>query len=146
MRVATVAVADTLTRTWSRPAGVIGWLSQVNHKAIGVRFIVTAWAFFILAGLGALLMRIQLAQPNLTILSDRATKWLTPLGRIGGRKSDLDIEAHLIENSSLPSPHVVPQPDAFVTGMADAPPTSSCADRRLAATASPRRLARAGNL
>jgi cytochrome c oxidase subunit I+III len=63
---------DTLTRVWDRPAGIIGWLSQVNHKAIGVRFIVTAFAMFGLAGVGAILMRVQLAQPNLNILSPEA--------------------------------------------------------------------------
>ena len=30
-----------LERTWRDPPGVAGWLSAINHKAIGRRFIVT---------------------------------------------------------------------------------------------------------
>ena len=61
--------AEILHRTWDRPPGVIGWLSQVNHKAIAIRYIVTSFLFFFLAGIGALLMRTQLAQSNLSFLS-----------------------------------------------------------------------------
>jgi cytochrome c oxidase subunit I+III len=63
---------DLLTRNWSRESGIIGWLSQVNHKAIGARFIVTAFVLFALAGFGAILMRIQLAEPNADFLSAEA--------------------------------------------------------------------------
>src|SRR4051812_13714389 len=49
-----------LERVWTRPPGVIGWLSSTNHKEIGLRYIVTALVFFILAGLLALMMRLQL--------------------------------------------------------------------------------------
>jgi cytochrome c oxidase subunit I+III len=53
-----------LERTWSRPPGLRGWLSDVDHKAIGLRYIATAFVFFALAGLLALLMRLQLARPE----------------------------------------------------------------------------------
>jgi cytochrome c oxidase subunit 1 len=43
---------------------VIGWLSVVDHRTIGQRYIVTSFVFFVLAGLLAALMRIQLAVPN----------------------------------------------------------------------------------
>ncbi|MDP9369229.1 MAG: cytochrome c oxidase subunit I [Chloroflexota bacterium] len=69
---ATVAVTEGLTRTWQRPAGIIGWLSQVNHKAVAVRYVTTAFVFFVLAGIGALIMRVQLAQPNLDVVSPQA--------------------------------------------------------------------------
>ncbi len=49
---------------WSRARGVIGWLCSTNHKDIAMRYIVTAFIFFGLAGILALLMRIQLAFPN----------------------------------------------------------------------------------
>jgi cytochrome c oxidase subunit 1 len=58
-----------LEDTWGNPTGVIGWLSHTEHKSIGIRFIVTAFGFFVLAGLLAALMRIQLARPNNTFLS-----------------------------------------------------------------------------
>ena len=63
------ATETTMTRTWQRPAGLIGWLSQVNHKAIAQRFFVTSFIFFVLAGLSALLMRLQLARPELDLIS-----------------------------------------------------------------------------
>jgi cytochrome c oxidase subunit 1 len=60
--------ARDLARTWREPSGVVGWLSCVDHKTIGRRFIVTAFAFFVLAGILAALMRLQLAQPDNTVL------------------------------------------------------------------------------
>ena len=59
----------TLERTWANPTGLVGWLSEVDHKAIGRRFIVTAFGFFTLAGILAGLMRIQLARPDNTFLN-----------------------------------------------------------------------------
>jgi len=50
--------------TWSRPPGVLGWLATTNHKDIAIRYIVTAFIFFGLAGILAALMRIQLAIPE----------------------------------------------------------------------------------
>jgi cytochrome c oxidase subunit I len=53
-----------LARTWGRPRGLIGWLSSVDHKDIGRRYIVTALTFLALAGALALIMRLQLAKPE----------------------------------------------------------------------------------
>jgi cytochrome c oxidase subunit I len=70
-----------LDRTWRRPRGVLGWLCSTNHKDIGLRFIVTAMFFFGLAGILALFMRLQLAQPQLNILSaDRYNQFFTTHG------------------------------------------------------------------
>ena len=44
------------------------WLTTTDHKLIGIMYMVTAFLSFVIAGLFALLMRIQLAQPNLRIL------------------------------------------------------------------------------
>src|SRR3954454_5608178 len=55
----------SLERLWTRAPGFIGWLCSTNHKDIGIRYIVTAFTFFGLAGILALLMRIQLAFPEL---------------------------------------------------------------------------------
>jgi cytochrome c oxidase subunit I+III len=57
-----------LARAWKNPRGFIGWLSEVDHKAIGRRFIVTAFIWFILGGLLAAMMRVQLARPENTFL------------------------------------------------------------------------------
>jgi cytochrome c oxidase subunit 1 len=60
--------AAALDRAWSAPRGIVGWLTTTNHKDIGLRFIITAFIFFCLAGTLALLMRIQLALPSNTFL------------------------------------------------------------------------------
>jgi cytochrome c oxidase subunit 1 len=53
-----------LERTWYVPGGVVGWFKVVDHRTIGLRYIVTAFAFFLVAGVLAVLMRIQLAVPD----------------------------------------------------------------------------------
>jgi cytochrome c oxidase subunit I len=45
------------------------WITTVDHKRIGILYLVTSLGFFLLAGLGALLMRTQLAVPNARVLS-----------------------------------------------------------------------------
>src|SRR3954471_7796978 len=59
---------DGLMTLWEDAPGVPGFLSTVDHKRIGLRYIYTSFAFFFLAGLTALLMRAQLAQPNAHVL------------------------------------------------------------------------------
>jgi cytochrome c oxidase subunit I len=60
--------AAALERTWTDEPGVIGFLSANNHKTIGLRFIVTALAFFGAAGVMGGLMRHQLATANSHLL------------------------------------------------------------------------------
>ncbi|HET9465440.1 MAG TPA: cytochrome c oxidase subunit I [Gemmatimonadales bacterium] len=60
----TVRLHEQLERTWRERAGLWGWLTSVDHKSIGKRYIVTAFIFFILGGLNAALMRAQLARPE----------------------------------------------------------------------------------
>jgi cytochrome c oxidase subunit I len=68
-RVDVPALAERLDRTWRAPSGIYGALASVDHKVIGKRYMVTAFAFLILAGLQATAMRAQLARPNNTLLS-----------------------------------------------------------------------------
>ena len=53
-----------LEQTWREPPGLVGWLSAVNHKSIGKRFIITAFVVFCAAGLLAATMRLQLSRPD----------------------------------------------------------------------------------
>ena len=57
-----------LLHVWQRRPGFIGWLRSTDHKSIAIRFIVTAFIFFILGGLEAALMRAQLARPDAGLL------------------------------------------------------------------------------
>jgi cytochrome c oxidase subunit I+III len=53
-----------LAHTWRTEPGILGWLSTVDHKVIGHRYIVTAFVFLCLGGLSSIVMRIQLARPE----------------------------------------------------------------------------------
>ena len=61
-----------LTDIWSEPPGLKGWLSTTDHKKIGKLYLVTAFAFLLLGGVEALIMRIQLGGPNADIVSAEA--------------------------------------------------------------------------
>jgi cytochrome c oxidase subunit I+III len=69
---ATVAEVDRLRRSWEEPAGVRAWLGTVDHKRIGVRYLVTAGVFFVLGGLEAAALRAQLARPEGRLLTPEA--------------------------------------------------------------------------
>jgi cytochrome c oxidase subunit 1 len=60
-----------VTREVTRPAraGWLSWLATVDHKRIGILYMVTAFVFFMVGGAEALLMRIQLGTPNNTFLT-----------------------------------------------------------------------------
>jgi len=61
-----------LERIWKTGPGFLGWLASVDHKEIGKRYIVTAFAFLLLGGVEALVMRLQLARPNQHLLTPEA--------------------------------------------------------------------------
>src|SRR5918994_2495345 len=63
-----MAEEERLARSWAAPGGIVGWLSVADHKTIGKRFIATAFAFFVLGGILAVLMRVQLARPENTFI------------------------------------------------------------------------------
>ncbi len=63
------AVARKLKELWESKPGIYGLLATVDHKEIGIRYIVTAFLFLAAGGIEALIMRLQLAQPNETLLS-----------------------------------------------------------------------------
>ena len=54
------------------PTGWSSWLTTVDHKKIGIMYLVVSFFFFIIGGIEALLMRIQLGAPNNTFLSPEA--------------------------------------------------------------------------
>jgi cytochrome c oxidase subunit I+III len=60
---------ERLTKIWQTEPGLLGWISTVDHKEIGLRYIVTALIFLAAGGVEALIMRVQLARPNQTLLT-----------------------------------------------------------------------------
>ena len=51
-----------------RRAGWIDWVTTTDHKKIGILYLFTTLFFFLLGGVEALLMRIQLGSPDNTFL------------------------------------------------------------------------------
>jgi len=51
-----------MERTWRRPKGLWGFLVETDHKVIGLRYIITAFIFFLFGGIEAALS--QLAIPD----------------------------------------------------------------------------------
>jgi cytochrome c oxidase subunit I len=64
---ATLARAGLLTPE-QREHWKMAWLSTVDHKRIGILYMVTALTFFIIGGIEAMFIRLQLAVPNNTLL------------------------------------------------------------------------------
>src|SRR5690242_4031040 len=58
-----------LTEVWEDAPGIPGFLTTVDHKRIGMRYIYTSFFFFFVSGAMALVMRAQLTQPNSHVLS-----------------------------------------------------------------------------
>src|SRR5262245_43712025 len=66
---------STSLGVFRRPVATTGWKSwvfTVDHKKLGIMYGVTAFFFFIVGGIEALLIRIQLAAPDNTVLSANA--------------------------------------------------------------------------
>src|SRR5204862_5964252 len=77
------ALHDALHHTWADQPGVPGFFNTVDHKRIGVRYVYTAFAFFVFSGVLALIMRVQLAQPNASALGPEAYNGLFSMHGIG---------------------------------------------------------------
>ena len=63
---------ERLASLWETPPNFLAWLATVDHKKLGIRYINTAFFFFILGGLEAVMLRLQLARPGMTLLSPEA--------------------------------------------------------------------------
>ena len=68
----TVTAERPRTTIFKRPSstyGIWSWLTTVDHKKIGIMYGYAAFTFFIIGGLEALLLRVQLAQANAEFLT-----------------------------------------------------------------------------
>ena len=74
-----IGAGDDAIETADRPLGSVtrpresgtwrDWLTTVDHKKIGIMYGAAAMFFFVIGGAEALLIRLQLATPNGTLLS-----------------------------------------------------------------------------
>ena len=51
------------------PTGIWNWITTIDHKRIGILYGITSFIMFITGGIEATLMRLQLAGPELDIVS-----------------------------------------------------------------------------
>jgi cytochrome c oxidase subunit 1 len=52
-----------------QPSGWTSWITTTDHKRIGIMYMVTTFVFFLLGGVEALMMRLQLARADNTLLT-----------------------------------------------------------------------------
>ena len=52
-----------------RPSGWTRWLTTTDHKEIGIMYMVATFVFFLLGGVEALMIRLQLGAPENTVVS-----------------------------------------------------------------------------
>ena len=61
-------LAARLGVIWAERPGLASWLTTVDHKKIGLKYIYTSFVFMILGGIESLLIRTQLIDANLEIV------------------------------------------------------------------------------
>ncbi len=62
------SISNVLRRPTST-TGVWGWLTTIDHKKIGIMYGISAFTFFLIGGLEAFLIRLQLARPEHAVVS-----------------------------------------------------------------------------
>src|ERR671939_567598 len=62
-----------------RPTGWTSWLTTTDHKRIGLLYLYTTFLFFILGGVEALMMRLQLGLPDNTLLEPKTYNQLVTM-------------------------------------------------------------------
>src|ERR1700716_94188 len=66
----------TLPRRTRKGELVVKWLTTTDHKLIGQLYLTTSFVFFLIAGVMALLIRAELAQPGLQIVDEAVSNQL----------------------------------------------------------------------
>ena len=63
----------------SAPSGWLGWLTTTDHKRIGIMYLVSTFVFFIIGGVEALLMRLQLGAADSELIDPQTYNGLLSL-------------------------------------------------------------------
>ena len=96
-------LAERLQEAWETRRGWRGTLSSVDHKTIGLRYLVTAIFFLVVGGVEALLMRTQLAVSGQHLLS-------------AGAYNELMVNRTSIRDRRAPAVTQTPQVNVIVPG------------------------------
>ena len=76
-----VLIPGRVEEASSSPSGLWSWLTTIDHKRIGILYGVTALLMFLVGGLEALIIRLQLSAPNNDIVTgDRYSELFTMHG------------------------------------------------------------------
>jgi cytochrome c oxidase subunit I+III len=65
-------LAERLESVWRERPGLATWLTTVDHKRIGVKYIYTSFVFFLLGGIQSLIVRAQLTDAGLNLVNPEA--------------------------------------------------------------------------
>jgi cytochrome c oxidase subunit 1 len=66
----TIATGRPAPAPTSKGRLVVKWLTSTDHKTIGYLYLMTSFAWFLIAGLLALVLRGELARPGMQFLSN----------------------------------------------------------------------------
>jgi cytochrome c oxidase subunit 1 len=69
MATSAVSHADQIPSVYAEKRGIWSWITTVDHKRIGILYGATAFTFFLMGGIEALLIRWQLARPDNTFVT-----------------------------------------------------------------------------
>ncbi len=61
------------------PSGLAGWIATTDHKRVGILYGTGAFGFFLVAGVLALVMRLELAQPGQQLVNEQVYNQLFTL-------------------------------------------------------------------
>ena len=66
----TIAAGAGKVAPTSKGRLLVKWLTSTDHKTIGYLYLITSFAWFLIAGLLALVLRSELARPGMQFLSN----------------------------------------------------------------------------
>ncbi len=73
-------IPQIVTHEVPRPQrGWLSWLTTTDHKRLGIMYLVGSWIFFMVGGVEALMMRLQLAQADNTLITPQTYNALVTL-------------------------------------------------------------------
>ena len=64
-----MAAMTGVLRRPENPTGIWEWLTTVDHKRIGTLYLLTSFTFFLIGGIEATIMRLQLTRPESSLVS-----------------------------------------------------------------------------
>src|SRR5699024_7173759 len=61
--------SQTQESTEKKGSILVNWMTSTDHKTIGYLYLITSFGFFLIAGIFAVLMRMELLHPNMQFMS-----------------------------------------------------------------------------